>query len=411
MGDDMEIIDGGLVKDVIKFPFSDNQVAVSGVWSGGSWNAKEELFVNQFRNGSLLGTWQVAGVDTISHRDAILILSPKGNPYPLEANDILVFGEGFYKIFPVINTDLPIDTHRAVEVGERQYHGIAIFEDVTVEKIIFFHSQRETMENQTTLPVWWRGQEFSFSIINESNYPVEFRFNGGEVLLNKLLKIFPHVRGFTLDVGQETMYKAPMKPGRRPQKILRYFEPNFSVVPGSVRFFIYPATPQEIDLLIDLKEPLWLFTHILDEARKGQPKQVINLLSERTFSIDVLLNHLKEFAEEALKDGSLTVIAPDIEGAIRIDNEVLQIIIECIENIPARELKREGRLYGIDIRRNWCRVLTDGEREDWTLRFDPKLGYQFEGKIPRPVRVVFETKTREDVRKGNGVILSMETIN
>ncbi len=87
----MKKLDGGLVKDVIKFPLGDNQVAVSGAWSGGTWNAKEELFVNQFRNGVFLGKWLIVGVEIIPRRDTILILSSEGNPPPLEANDMLVF--------------------------------------------------------------------------------------------------------------------------------------------------------------------------------------------------------------------------------------------------------------------------------------------------------------------------------
>jgi len=171
----VKVIDGGVVKDVIKFPFSDNKFAVSGVWSGGNWSPKKKLDVNQFRNGFLLGTWRVAGVEKIVRRDTILILSPKGNPRPLEADDILVFGEGFYKTLPVVNTNLPIETHRAVEVGKRKYHGVAIVEDNIVKEIIFFHSEGETIEKQTTLPIWWRGKEFSFTIIDGSDYPLEFR--------------------------------------------------------------------------------------------------------------------------------------------------------------------------------------------------------------------------------------------
>ncbi len=155
------MLDGGLVKDVIRFPLSHNQFAVSGVWSGGNWNIKEKLVARHFRNEILIGIWQVAGVDKIAHRDAVVILSPKGNPHPIKSNDILVFGEGPYKILSVMHTDLPIDVDRAVEVGINRYHGIAIFENGTVTKIIFFGVPGEPVEN-TTLPVWWRGHKYFF---------------------------------------------------------------------------------------------------------------------------------------------------------------------------------------------------------------------------------------------------------
>lgn len=41
MGSGIKKIDGGLVKEVIKFPFSDNRIAVWGNRSGGIWNAED----------------------------------------------------------------------------------------------------------------------------------------------------------------------------------------------------------------------------------------------------------------------------------------------------------------------------------------------------------------------------------
>jgi len=158
------MLDGGLVKDAIPFPLSHNQFAVSGVWSGGNWNAREKFIARHFRNRILIGIWQVVGVDKIAHKDAVAILSPEGNPHPIRSGDILVFGEGTYKIFSVMHTDLPIDTDRAVEVGISRYHGIAVFEKGMVTKIICFSASRGTIENTTTLPVWWRGYKYSFMV-------------------------------------------------------------------------------------------------------------------------------------------------------------------------------------------------------------------------------------------------------
>jgi hypothetical protein len=158
------MLDGGLVKDAVPFPLSQNRIAVSGVWSGGNWDTREKFIVRHFRNEILIGIWQVAGVDKIAHRDAIAILSPEGNPHPVRSGDILVFGEGTYKIFPVMHTDLPIDTDRAVEVGIQRYHGIAVFEKEIVTKIICFSPSRVTVENTASLPLWWRGRKYSFIV-------------------------------------------------------------------------------------------------------------------------------------------------------------------------------------------------------------------------------------------------------
>lgn len=158
------MLDGGLVKDAVPFPLSHNRVAVSGVWSGGNWNTREKFIARHFRNKILIGIWQIVGVDKIAHKDAIVILAPDGDPHSIRAGDILVFGEGTYKIFPVMHTDLPIDTDRAIEVGMNRYHGIAVFEKGMVTKIICFSASRVTIENTTTLPVWWRGHEYSFII-------------------------------------------------------------------------------------------------------------------------------------------------------------------------------------------------------------------------------------------------------
>jgi len=163
------MLDGGLVKDVILFPHSHNQFAVSGVWSGGNWNIKEKFIVRHFRDEILIGIWRIVGIDKIAHKDAVAILSPEGNPHPIKSNDILVFGEGYYRIFSVTHTDLPIDTDRSIEIGTNKYHGIAILENGTVTKIIFFIAPGETIENTITMPVWWRGHKYSFIVEEKLN--------------------------------------------------------------------------------------------------------------------------------------------------------------------------------------------------------------------------------------------------
>src|SRR5215510_14787593 len=56
-------VDGGIVKDVVPFFRSGRQLAVVGVWSGGSWSSSMPESVRQYRGNTLVGVWQMGGVE------------------------------------------------------------------------------------------------------------------------------------------------------------------------------------------------------------------------------------------------------------------------------------------------------------------------------------------------------------
>jgi hypothetical protein len=178
MGDNMKKVDGGLVKEVFPFPVGKDRIAVVGVWSGGKWRPHTKYFVQQFRNQSLAGIWPVVGVDMITGRDAVLILSSEPQNPSLAKGDILVFGEGSFTILEVKETDLAIDSDRAIEVGIHRYHGVALVENSRVEKIIIFHETEATIERNPSQPVWWGNRQFSLQVIfsemeQDITYPAE----------------------------------------------------------------------------------------------------------------------------------------------------------------------------------------------------------------------------------------------
>ncbi len=156
----MKNVDGGIVKDV--FPFMGNTATI-GMWSGGKWGPQNQFVVHQFRNHSLVGYWQVMGVDIIHRRDAVFFLAPQGSVLSLAKDDILIFGEGAYTILPVKETDLPIERDRAVEVGEQRFHGVALWVQGRVQDILFFHEEgKGLIERNGIQPVWSRDRRFSF---------------------------------------------------------------------------------------------------------------------------------------------------------------------------------------------------------------------------------------------------------
>ncbi len=156
------IVDGGIVKRAMPFFRPDGQIAVIGVWSGGTWSPESQVWVRQYRSDVSIGTWRIAGVDYPSrpNTDAVLLLEPQGDTSPPDADDIFVFGEGEYHHLPVEESTLPLDSDAAVEIGDARYHGVAQVRDGQVVSVVLFHAGDVVIDQEAPLSIWWRDQEF-----------------------------------------------------------------------------------------------------------------------------------------------------------------------------------------------------------------------------------------------------------
>src|SRR5688572_26072528 len=92
----MPIVDGGIIKSSVPVWGESRRVAVQGVWTGGVWHPSTKAVLRQYRGTTLVGVWQVVGVDIPSRQnsDAVLLLEPEGHVLAPQEDDITVFGEG-----------------------------------------------------------------------------------------------------------------------------------------------------------------------------------------------------------------------------------------------------------------------------------------------------------------------------
>jgi hypothetical protein len=182
-------VNGGLVKDAIRFPRSDKLMAVRGIWSGGQWAPQKNILVYQYREQMPLGIWQMVGVDSLSGSDVALILSPFQENVFLAKNDVLIFGEGAYTTLPVSETTLPTDSDCSIEFGA--YHGIALLNRTPAQVIIFHQDLELTLTRSDWQPVWWRGKAFSIRV-SSNQYVIKSDLKKALAIRDKVLgKIYP----------------------------------------------------------------------------------------------------------------------------------------------------------------------------------------------------------------------------
>jgi len=409
------LVDGGIVKDVVPFFRSGQQLAVVGVWSGGSWRPSTQEIVRQYRGNTLVGVWQMGGVESPARQqvDALLLLEPQGEALPPLAGDVLVFGEGVFSRLPVVESTLTPESDAAVEVGERRYHGVAQVREKRVEAIWLFHQVDAVIDSREVQPLWWRGQEFSARLQlfeDAKRYVVQLTLGSEHISLQRLLHTLPPLRAFVLDAGQEMLFqeKRPTN-GRRLTHTYEYFEPSISAAPGSLRLFIHPSQPIQLPLYVQPDEPLRLWVRVLQAAFQRSVHGVTQPLLERIFSVDDLLKRVRQFVEVGVRYGDLRVAAPDVPSEIVIDRHVLEVVETSINILETRHLRRTGVLYALDLVRSWFRMLADeaGQQEDWTIRFDQPWRERVSGTVPRGVVVEFSTQTRPEMRRGTGILTSI----
>ena len=414
-------IDGGIVKGVVPFFRSDRQIAVIGVWSGGIWSPSAKEVVRQYRGNTLVGVWQIVGVDYPSHQlsDAILLLEPQGDALPPLEDDMLVFGEGVFSRLQVEESTLSLESDAAVEVGKMRYHGVAHVRDKQIDSIWLFHQVDAVIDSSEIQPIWWRGKEFSTRLRlsrfeDATHYLVQLTLGNEQVSLQHLLKTLPPLRSFVLDAGQEMLFQEQRpSQGSRMRQTYDYFEPLITAEPGSLRLFIHPCQPIQLPLYVQLDDPLRLWVSVLRAAFNRSVQGVTQPLLERIFSVDDLLKRVRQFVEVSVRYGDVRVAAPDMSGEIVIERHVLETIQASINTLEIRHLSRAGVLYALDLVRSWFRILVEdeGQQEDWTIRFDHQWRERVSGTVPREVIVEFSTQTRPEMRRGTGILSSIRDEN
>lgn len=409
------MVDGVRVESVLARP---GGIAVTGTWSGGVWQPMTSQTLQHYRNHQLLGIWRIDGVDVIlgPGRNPIIFLSPIEDHDTIKPGDVLILGEGVYTIIPVRRTDVPAGA--AVEIGASRIHAVTEGKDNRTTQLLVFHSVDAAIERTSELRGWWRNKRVRFSIDSTrlapgSDYAIEIFLNGKAVQLSRVLQTLLPLRGFILDAGQELLYRTQRGYGsRRLKGTYTYFDPLFSAQPGSLRVFIHPAMPEQIPLFVEPAEPLRLLVNALRAASERDIEGVLFPLTETIFSVEALLKKLAAIADTAKKFGPFMIRTPDIPEGFKVEQHAGNVIRNGIKALETRVVEREAILYGMDLYRNWLRLMSERDDgvEDWTLRYNPELREKVEGKAPRKVFVVFETKARPDVSRGTGWVIDISTI-
>lgn len=183
----MDNIEGGMIQDSFPFPRLPPRIAVVGTWSDFMWAPGQEISVQQFRNGMLIGFWKLAGIEIMSRvsRNALLILrrvnsvSKESDSMVIKPGDFIVLGKGGkYSEFLIEATDLPVkrDCSIELEVENRRHKGIALYEQGKFSRVVVFHPENLKLVPGKKCVVWWRGKPFSVQLVvgenlNKSNLP------------------------------------------------------------------------------------------------------------------------------------------------------------------------------------------------------------------------------------------------
>lgn len=160
------VVNGGLVKEVIPFPHRKGWIAVKGIWSGGKWTPKTQIWVYQQRRETLLGVWRMVGVDRIAGcAEPILILSPQREHITLIREDVLLFGEGRVTSFEIDKTTLPIKRDCSIEIGSSHYRGIVTFNPFSFKLFMFHEESIPFLSRRKWQLVWWQEREYFIRMV------------------------------------------------------------------------------------------------------------------------------------------------------------------------------------------------------------------------------------------------------
>jgi hypothetical protein len=315
-----------------------------------------------------------------------------------------------------VESNLTVDSAVPVEFGTEKYHGIALVKNRRLDNVLLFHREDSLIENKPDQIICWDGKPYIVHIgfphfYDAVSYLMQVSLNGKSVSSARLLNTINPLRSFVLDVGQELLFQVQSTPHRRRlAKTYSLFEPTVTAASGSLILLIHPCRPLQLPLYVQPDEPLKLFVQVLRSAAYDSIDAITKPLLERLFSVDKLLRQVRQFVRGAGRDGEFSVSATDLRDKITFGQQIEEVIQDSIQTLETRELQRIGLLYGVDLVRGWCRVLSDinGEKEDWTIHFDKQWRNAVSGKIPREVMVVFLTQARPGMRRGTGSMVSIQ---
>ena len=420
MGFRMPIVDGGIIQSSVPLWGAPRRVAVQGIWSGGVWHQSTKTVLRQYRGTTLVGVWRIVGVDIPSRQnsDAALLLEPEGNVLPPHPGDVAVFGDGVFSVLPVVESNISLDSAVPVEFGTEGYHGIALVKDGRLNYILIFHKEDSLIENKPDQIMLWNGKLYTVIIglphFNEAvSYLIQIYLNGKSVSASRLIKTINPLRSFILDAGQELLFQVQSASyHRRLAKTYSLFEPSVTAAHGSFKLLVHPCRPFQLPLYVQPDEPLKLFIQILRATAYDSMDAITQPLLERVFSVDRLLKQVRRFIQGAAREGEFIISASDLREGMTFGLQTAEVIQESIQTLETREIERKGLLYGVDLVRGWCRILseTNGEKEDWTIHFDRQQRHAVSDNIPREVIVVFRTQARPGMRRGTGNMVSIQNI-
>jgi hypothetical protein len=414
----MPTVDGGIIQSSVPLWGESRRVAVQGVWTGGVWHPSTKTILRQYRGTTLVGVWRIVGVDIPSRQysDAVLLLEPEGNILPPQQDDIAVFGDGTFSRLPIRESEVTLSSATPVEFSTEKYHGIAVVKDRRIDYILLLHKQDSLIENRPDQIIFYDNKPYTVKIglphfSGEVDYLIQVSLNGKIISTSRLINTLNPLRSFMLDSGQELLFQVQSTPHRRRlAKTYSLFEPSVTATAGSLKLLIHPCRPFQLPLYITPDEPLRLFIQILRTAAYGSMDAIAQPLLERVFSVDKLLKQVRQFIHGAGRGGEFTISATDLREEITFGQQIAEVIHDSIQTLETRELERKGLLYGVDLIRGWCRILTetDGEKEDWTLHFEKQWRETIKGEIPREVIVEFLTQARPGMKRGTGKLLSIQ---
>jgi hypothetical protein len=303
-----------------------------------------------------------------------------------------------------------------VEFGGNRYHAVAKVGQVSVNEIIVFHEPEAAIDRTASQPVWWRGKQYVAKVAEpelqiEFQYPVELYLNHHDISVRQVIETLHPIRAFAIDAGQEMLFREQRSPGgKRLSPTYQYFDPLITVDSGSVKLRVHPARPSQMPLFLKTEEPLRLMVSVLAAASNGNAESVTRLLLESVFSVDELLKRVHMLANIAVRFGNFTLRSPDWPDGFQINKNTEAVVRNCLNRLETRTLERQGLLYGLDLIRHWCRILVqiDEDKEDWTLKFRENLAEYVRGNVPRPVIIVFETKSLPNMLRGTGTLLKIQ---
>jgi|GEM_PF-4750524 len=407
----MTDIDGGIIQKAFPFPRGDGATyALVGIWSGGNLAPADKPVLQHFRNRQVLGQTRLIGteINNAVSRDVILIVSKPQVPF--EPGDILIFGDGYYSEIQIVEFTPVVPPNSAILFTFQQFHAIAIGKD-KVDKLIVFHKKSALISRDPSQSLHWRGTMFACKIQLpvSADDPITLHFPAEAVSASKLLEALGYVQNFVLDAGHDLLHGIGQDPA--PKKTRSVFDPQVSAQAASLKLIISPPRADVIPLAVAPSEPLHILVSALSAASVGDTGGLMQIMLSKFSSVDDLLKDLRRIANISVKFGGFLVGYSDPASEFKVSDTTLSSIQSSIRARPLRQVRKDGSLFAVELKRYWCKLAVGNDHEEqWTLKYAVEIRDKIEGLIPRSVTVLFETRDKPDCARGVGRILSIRDI-